>query len=190
MRRTLSSALLCGISLTFAAAAGAGSVANQFKAGAFGVPWNASKASLEAKYPGGAWDKETNGLDRYCVTSRQTLLKLPAEHKTQRLCFLIGSDGTVASATAVMTASLPTLLAVVNRSRTTFGDFDAVLRDTSAIQSRSNSMLWTHDLPYLVKVSSTNDADGRPTEVTFTVADEAALFTGGAVKVSHQPTGG
>jgi hypothetical protein len=187
MRRILSAALFCGISLTVATAASAGSVATQFKAGAFGVPWNASKASIEAKYPGGKWEKSAENRDVYCVASQQTLLKLPAEHKTQRLCFMIGSDGTLGSATAQMPASLPSLLAVVNRSRTTFGDFDAVLRDQSAIQSRSNSMLWTHDMPYVVKVSSTNDADGRPVEVTFTIADEAALHTGGAVKVSHQP---
>jgi hypothetical protein len=41
-----------------------------------------------------------------------------------------------------MNASLPSLLAVVNRSRTMFGDFDAVKRDEGAIQSRFTYMLW------------------------------------------------
>jgi hypothetical protein len=88
-----------------------------------------------------------------------------------------------------MDASLPTLLAVVNRSRTMFGDFDAVRRDESSIQSRSTAMLWMKDSPYLVQVSSANDASGAPVEVTFTVADEAALHTGGAERVSHRPAG-
>jgi len=63
----------------------------------------------------------------------------------------MGSDGTLASATARMDASLPALLAVVNRSRTVFGDFDAVRRDDAAIQSRSTAMLWTKDAPYVYR---------------------------------------
>jgi hypothetical protein len=108
---------------------------------------------------------------------------------TKELCFLIGSDGTMAAAMAHLNASLPALLAVVNRSRTMFGDFDAVVRDDAAIQSRSTAMLWTKDRPYLVRVSSTNDADGAPQEVSFAVADEAALYTEGADAVNNKPAG-
>jgi hypothetical protein len=50
-------------------------------------------------------------------------------------------------------------------------------------------MLWMKDSPYLVQVSSANDTSGAPVEVTFTVADEAALHTGGAERVSHRPAG-
>ena len=121
--------------------------------------------------------------------SRQTLLKLAPQYQTRELCFLIGSDGTLGAATARMDASLPALLAVVNRSRTVFGDFDAVRRDDAAIQSRSTAMLWTKDAPYVVQVASTNDADGRPVEVTFSVADEQAIYTHGAERVSHRPAG-
>ena len=117
----------------------------------------------------------------------KTLLRLPAPHQTRELCFLIGADGTMASATANMDASLPALLAVVNRSRTMFGDFDAVRRDEGAIQSRYTYMLWTKDAPIVAVVGSSNDADGRPNMVAFTVADEASLFTSGAEKVSNRP---
>jgi hypothetical protein len=175
--------------LLTASIAQAGAVATHVRGGAFGLSWNASKATIEAKYPGGSWDADDKGHARYCASSRQTLLKLPAPHQTQQLCFLIGSDNTLASATAVMAASLPSLLAVVNRCRTTFGDFDSVVRDENAIQSRSNAMLWTSDSPYIVRVESQNDADGRPTLVTFTVADEASLYTLGAKRVSNRPDG-
>mgnify|MGYP003551989443 CR=1 FL=1 len=77
----------------------------------------------------------------------------------------------------------------LNRSRTTFGDFDSVRRDDSSIQSRSTAMLWTRDAPYLVQVASNNDSSGKPIEVTFTVADEAAIHTGGSERVSHKPPG-
>jgi hypothetical protein len=170
-----------------AAAANAGGVADQFRSGAFGLAWNADKSAIQAKYPGGKWDKDDKGTDRYCAPSRQTLLKLPAPHQTRELCFLIGADGTMASATANMDASLPALLAVVNRSRTMFGDFDAVRRDEGAIQSRFTYMLWTRDAPIVAVVGSSNDADGRPNMVAFTVADEASLFTSGAEKVSNRP---
>jgi hypothetical protein len=189
MRRSMISAALAGLSLLAAGVASAGAVSDQFRGGAFGVPWTASKAAIEAKHPGGKWDTDESGRDRYCAASRQTLLKLPAQHQTREICFLMGTDGTVGSATARMDASLPTLLAVVNRSRTMFGDFDAVRRDESSIQSRSTAMLWMKDSPYLVQVSSANDTSGAPIEVTFTVADEAALHTGGAEKVSHRPAG-
>lgn len=175
------------ISTVMAAAASAGPVADQYRGGAFGLPWNAGKAAIEAKYPGGQWSQDDDGRAKYCAASRQTLLKLPAQHQTKELCFLIGSDGTLASVTARMDASLPSLLAVVNRSRTIFGDFDAVQRD-SAIQSRSTAMLWTRERPYVVQVASANDADGRPMEVTFTVADEASLYAEGAATVSNKPT--
>jgi len=190
MRRSMISAALAGgLSLLAAAAASAGPVSDQFRSGAFGVPWTAGKAAVEAKHPGGKWDADDTGRARYCAASRQSLLKLPPQHQTREICFLMGSDGTLGSATARMDASLPTLLAVVNRSRTMFGDFDAVRRDESSIQSRSTAMLWMKDSPYLVQVASANDTSGSPVEVTFTVADEAALHTGGAERVSHRPAG-
>ena len=88
-----------------------------------------ARRAMQAKYPGGTWDKDEQGHKRYCAASRQPLLKLPAQHQTRELCFLIGADGTMASATARLDATLPALLAVVNRTRTMFGDFDAVRRD-------------------------------------------------------------
>jgi hypothetical protein len=189
MKGTSLPAALAGVFGTlFASLAAAGAVGNQYRGGAFGLPWSASKTAIEAKYPGGTWDQDDKGRARYCAATRQTLLKLPPQHQTRELCFLIGSDGTMASATARMDATLPALLAVVNRSRTVFGDFDAVRRDEAAIQSRSTAMLWLKDAPYVVQVASSNDADGRPLEVTFTVADEAAIHSGGAEKVSHKPT--
>lgn len=190
MRRTVILATLTGgICLLMAGAAGAGAVSDQFRGGAFGLAWNSTKGAVEAKYPGGKWDADDQGRPRYCAASRQTLLKLPAQHQTRELCFLMGADGELASATARMSASLPALLAVVNRSRTMFGDFDAVRRDESAIQSRSTAMLWMKDAPYLVQVGSANDASGAPVEVTFTVANDAAMHSGGAAKVSHRPAG-
>ena len=186
MNRLSSSTALIAMTL-LAGTAGAGAVSDQFRSGAFGLRWNARSAAIEAKYPGGRWDQDANGRKRYCAASQQSLLKLPAQHKTRELCFLIGSDGTLASATARLDPSLPSLLAVVNRSRTMFGDFDSIRRDEGSIQSRYTYMLWTRDRPYLVQVGSSNDADGRPIEVSFTVADEAALHTGGADSVSHRP---
>jgi hypothetical protein len=62
-----------------------------------------------------------------------------------------------------------------------------VRRDEAAIQSRSTAMLWTRDKPYVVQVSSSNDADGSPQEVKFTVADEAALYAEGLAQVSNKP---
>lgn len=188
MRRKLATVIVLGSGLALAsAAATAGGVRTQFGSGAFGLPWNASKASIQSKYPGGQWTTDANGQDNYCVPSKQTLLKLPAPHQTRELCFAMGSDGTLGSVTAHMNASLPSLLAVVNRSRTTFGDFDAVLRDDAAIQSRSTAMLWTQDKPLLVKVSSTNDEDGSPVAVSFTISDEAAVHAEGAAAVSNVP---
>ncbi len=182
------SAMSAGVLATLMAGlAAAGPVSDQYRGGAFGLPWNASKSAVEAKYPGGKWAADAKGRDQYCSMSRQTLLKLPAPHQTKELCFVIGSDGTLASVTARMDASLPSLLAVVNRSRTIFGDFDAVQREENAIQSRSTAMLWTREKPYVVQVASTNDADGSPMDVTFTVADEAAMYAEGAEKVSNKP---
>jgi hypothetical protein len=175
--------------LACTSAAHAGSVADQFRSGAFGLPWHAGKAAIQAKYPGGKWDKDETGIDRYCAPSQQTLLGLPPQHQTRELCFLVGGDGTMASATARMAPTLPALLAVVNRSRTRFGDFDAVKRD-GAIQSRYTYLMWTRDAPIVVVVGSANDADGRPNMVAFTVSDEASLFLNGAEKVSNRPAGG
>ena len=165
----------------------AGAVVDQFRSGAFGLAWNAGRGAIEAKYPGGRWDQDDQGRQRYCAKSQQSLLKLPPQYKTRELCFLLGSDGTLASATARFEATLPSLLAVVNRSRTVFGDFDSIKRDEGSIQSRYTYMMWTRERPYLVQVGSTNDANGRPNEVTFTVADDASLHTAGADAVSHRP---
>src|SRR5512144_1452802 len=75
---------LTGLSLGFCTfVASAGSVAEQFGAGAFGLPWSASKGTIEAKYPGGKWDKDESGIDRYCAPSAQVLLGLPPPHQTK-----------------------------------------------------------------------------------------------------------
>ena len=142
------------------------------------------------KYPGGKWDKdELVGIDRYCAPSRQVLLKLPTQHQTRELCFLMGQDKTMGAATARLDPSLPSLLAVVNRSRTMFGDFDAVKRDEGAIQSKYTFMLWLKDAPIIAVVSSANGDDGKPNLVAFSVADEASLFAKDADKVSNKPAG-
>jgi len=180
--------LIAGLSfIAFAGSAIAGGVADQFRGGAFGLPWNAGKSAIEAKYPGGKWDKDEAGIDRYCAPSRQMLLKLPAQHQTKELCFLMGGDKTLGAATARLEPSLPSLLAVVNRSRTMFGDFDAVKRDEGAIQSKFTNMLWLKDAPIIVVVSSSNGDDGKPNMVAFTVADEASMFAKDADKVSNKP---
>jgi hypothetical protein len=165
----------------------AGAVVDQFRGGIFGLSWNAGRPAIEAKYPGGRWDQDDQGRPRYCAKTQQSLLKLPAQHKTREICFLVGADATLASVTARFDPTLPSLLAVVNRSRTMFGDFDSIKRDEGSVQSRYTFMMWTRDRPYLVQVGSTNDVDGRPNEVTFTVADDAAIHTGGADSVSHRP---
>ena len=172
---------------SYSSVAAAGSVRDQYSKGAFGLPWNAGKADIQSKFPGGNWTEDDKGRPKYCAASRQTLLKLPAQFQSKEMCFLIGTDGTLASATATLDPSLQSLLAIVNRSRTTFGDFDAVVRDQQAIQSRSTAMLWTRDAPYVVRIESQNDTDGRPLVVTYTVADEANLYTAGASKVSTVP---
>ena len=186
-RSSILTAATCASSLLAGGLANAGAVSDTYRGGAFGLPWNAGKSAIEAKYPGGKWDEDGKGHARYCVASKQTLLKLPPPHQTQELCMLIGPDNTLASVTAVMEPSLASLLAVVNRCRTTFGDFDAVVRDETAIQSRSNAMLWTTEGRYLVQVESQNNEVGSPTRVAFTVADEANLYTEGAKKVSNRP---
>ena len=129
----------------------------------------------------------TSGADRYCAPSRQALLKLPAQHQTKELCFIMGVDKTMGAATARLDPSLPSLLAVVNRSRTMFGDFDAVKRDEGAIQSKYTYMLWLKDAPIIAVVSSANGDDGKPNMVAFSVADEASLFAKDADKVSNKP---
>ena len=74
MRRLmLTTTLLSGLLLSTAGIAAAGPVRAQFGAGAFGLPWNAGKSTIEAKYPGGTWDTDEKGRDRYCAASRQTL---------------------------------------------------------------------------------------------------------------------
>jgi hypothetical protein len=188
MRRSLilATAAFAG-SLLAGGLANAGAVADLYRGGAFGLPWNAGKGAIESKYPGGKWDEDDKGRPRYCVANKQGLLKLPPPHQTKELCMLIGPDNTLASVTAVMEPSLQSLLAVVNRGRTTFGDFDSVVRDETAIQSRSNGMLWTADAPYVVRIESQNNEVGSPTRVTFTVADEAHLYTEGSKKVSSRP---
>ena len=186
-RSSILTGATCAGSLLACGLANAGAVSDAFRGGAFGLPWNAGKSAIEAKYPGGKWDEDGKGHARYCVASKQTLLKLPPPHQTKELCMLIGPDNTLASVTAVMEPSLTALLAVMNRSRTTFGDFDAVVRDEAAIQSRSNGMLWTADKPYVVQVESENNEVGNPTRVAFTVSDEAHLYTEGAKKVSSRP---
>lgn len=170
--------------------AAAGPVRDLYSNGAFGLPWNAGKADIQSRFPGGNWGEDDKGRPKYCTASRQTLLKLPAQFQSKEMCFLIGTDGTLASATATLEPSLQSLLAIVNRCRTTFGDFDAVVRDQQAIQSRSTAMLWTRDAPYVVRIESQNDPDGRPLVVTYTVADEANLYTSGASKVSTVPDPG
>jgi hypothetical protein len=188
MRRVINASLFCGLSLFMLAGnAAAGGVANQFRSGAFGLPWSANKAAIQAKYPGGTWDKDEEGRERYCAPSRQVLLKLPAPHQTRELCFLMGGDNTMGAASARLDPSLPSLLAVVNRSRTMFGDFDAVKRDEGAIQSKYTNMLWLKDAPIIVVVSSANGPDGKPEKVVFSVADEASLFAKDADKVSNAP---
>ena len=190
-RRPVSAIAVAGLALlACTTSARAGSVADQFRSGAFGLPWSAGKTTIQAKYPGGHWDKDDTGKDRYCAPSQQTLLGLPAQHQTRELCFLVGADGTMASATARLAPTLPSLLAIVNRSRTRFGDFDAVKRDGGAIQSRYTYLMWTRDAPIVVVVGSSNDETGRPDMVAFTVSDEASLFVAGAEKVSNRPAGG
>jgi len=188
MRRFINASLFCSLSLfVLAGNATAGGVATQFRGGAFGLPWSANKAAIQAKYPGGTWGQDEEGRERYCAPSRQMLLKLPAQHQTRELCFLMGVDNTMGAASAILDPSLPSLLAVVNRSRTMFGDFDAVKRDEGAIQSKFTNMLWLKDAPIIAVVSSSNGADGKPDKVVFSVADEASLFAKDADKVSHKP---
>jgi hypothetical protein len=184
MRRVVESMVLAAAVIA-PLAAGAGPVRTTFAGGAFGLPWNASSVAIEAKYPGGKWGTDEKGMKLYCAPSRQPILKLP--HQTRELCFLIGVDGTMASATARMEPTLPALLAVVNRSRTMFGDFNAVRRDENAIQSRFTYMMWSSDAPFLVQVGSSNDPDGKPVDVTFTIADEAALHMTDADAVTNKP---
>jgi hypothetical protein len=178
---------LAALAMLWVESAVAGAVLDQFRSGIFGLPWNAGRPAIEAKYPGGRWDQDDQGRPRYCAKTQQSLLKLPAQHKTREICFLVGADATLASVTARFEPTLPSLLAVVNRSRTMFGDFDSIKRDEGSVQSRYTFMMWTRDRPYLVQVGSTNDVNGRPNEVTFTVADDAAIHTGGADAVSHRP---
>ena len=136
----LAASLVAGLGLSiFAVVASAGTVNQMFRGGAFGLQWNANKSAIQAKYPGGKWDLDEHGADRYCAPSKQTLLQLPAQHQTRELCFSMGQDGTLGSVTANMNASLQSLLAVVNRSRTMFGDFKASIERVAAF-TRSDPM--------------------------------------------------
>jgi hypothetical protein len=183
-RLAIASVLAC---TSLAPAADAGTIAEQFRGGAFGVSWAADANAVQARYPQGAWQRDEQGNERYCAASRQPLLKLPAQHQTREICFVMGADGTVTTAIARLDATLPSLLAIVNRARTLYGDFDAVRRDQGSIQSRYTYMLWTRDRPYVVQVGSRNDANGAPSEVTFTVGDDVARHTSGADAVSNRP---
>ena len=78
MRRLmLTATLLSGLMVSAAGTAAAGPVRDQFGTSVFGLPWSAGKPAIQAKYPGGTWDKDDKGRDRYCAASRQSLLKLP-----------------------------------------------------------------------------------------------------------------
>mgnify|MGYP003693596863 CR=1 FL=1 len=115
-------------------------------------------------------------------------MKLPAPHQSRELCFLIGADGTLASATARMDACCPSCSrSSIARERCTATSMTRSGDDQGAIQSRLTYMLWTRERPFVVQVGSANDSDGRPTEVTFTVADDASLHTKGADAVSNRP---
>ena len=48
-------------SLLCSAQAGAGAVTDLYRSGAFGLPWNAGKGAIQAKYPGGKWDAGRQG---------------------------------------------------------------------------------------------------------------------------------
>jgi hypothetical protein len=90
-------ALVLGCSfMASPAVAAAGGVADQFRSGAFGLSWNADKNAIEAKYPGGPGTRPRSASTEYCAPSRQVLLKLPTQHQTKELCFMMGSDKTSA----------------------------------------------------------------------------------------------
>src|SRR4026208_1708425 len=91
---------LAALAMLAVESATAGAVVDQFKGGAFGLPWNAGRSAIEAKYAGGRWDQDDQGRQRCCAKSQQSLLKLAAQYKTRELCFLVGADGTLASARA------------------------------------------------------------------------------------------
>ena len=101
---------LAALAMLAVESATAGAVVDQFKGGAFGLPWNAGRSTIEAKYAGGRWDQDDQGRQRYCAKSRQSLLKLAAQYKTRELCFLVGADGTLASATARFEPRFPPCL--------------------------------------------------------------------------------
>ena len=111
------------------------------------------------------------------------------QNNDEAVMLITGGSRGIGAATARLEPSLPSLLAVVNRSRTMFGDFDAVKRDEGAIQSKYTFMLWLKDAPIIAVVSSANGDDGAPNLVAFSVADEASLFAKDADKVSNKPAG-
>ena len=100
-RSSLACLILAMVVALPSTAAQAGTISDQFRAGAFGLPWSANASAVQAKYPNGTWTTDEHGRKRYCAASRQSLLKLPAQHQTRELCFLIGADGTLTSATAI-----------------------------------------------------------------------------------------
>jgi hypothetical protein len=54
MSRLPLSAISAGaVSTLLAGLASAGPVGDQYRGGAFGLPWNAGKTAIEAKFPGG-----------------------------------------------------------------------------------------------------------------------------------------
>ena len=165
----------------------AGAVVDQFRSGTFGLRLERRRRGDRSEVSGRPLGPGRQGRKRYCASDAAVAAQAAGAAQDARDLLPGGADGTLASATARFDPTLPSLLAVVNRSRTIFGDFDSIKRDEGSIQSRFTYMLWTRDRPYLVQVGSTNDADGRPSEVTFTVADDAALHTGGADSVSHRP---
>jgi hypothetical protein len=163
---------LLGVSVLGATAAHAGAVSEHFSKGIFGVSWGDSRSALTGKYPAGTWKENT-----YCVDSKQTLMKLAAAYQTKKVCFSIGNDQTVDEIFAHFSPTLPSLLAVVNRSRTMFGDFDSIQRD-DAIQSRNTVMLWSKDRPLQLRISSKNDSDGRPESIVLSVHENASPLAG------------
>lgn len=163
---------LLGLSVLGPLPAHAGAVSEHFSKGVFGISWGDSRSTLTGKYPAGAWQENT-----YCVDSKQTLMKLAAAYQTQKVCFSVGEDQTVDGIFAHFSPTLPSLLAVVNRARTMFGDFDSIQRD-DAIQSKNTVMLWSKDRPLQLRISSKNDSDGRPESIVLSIHENPAPLAG------------
>ncbi len=166
----------------------AGAVVDQFRGGAFGLAWNAGGAAIETRYPGGRWDQDDRRPK--ALLRGDAAVAAQAAGAAQDARDLLPGGRRTARSRARPPASSPHCPRC-SPSSTAAARFSAISTRSSAtkgsVQSRFTYMLWTRDRPYLVQVGSTNDADGRPSEVTFTVADDAALHTGGADSVSHRP---